>query len=486
MSMTAVTVTNTEADVAGITVTPGNLTTSESGTTASFGVSLTSQPIAPVIITLVNGNPGQGSLSQSTLILDATNWNVIHKVVVTGLDDHVISGDQTYQITGSASSGDGNYNGQTLTPVTVTNTEADVAGILVAPSSLTIVAATPSTFTVALTSQPSAAVTINLASTDPAHGVLSLSTLTFTSANWNQPQAVNVYSPSSVAGSGSNFQVSGLAASSDINFNNVAMPPVSVTAAATSPVSNAPAATQTTAAAVFYTTYGITNAVSPAANPLAVVSPSAVAFTRDPSASTAGLVAVMKTLPSTNADVRAFYLSPGGAASMQQSSFGSLSSFGLLVTSYGSSVSMPAAKAILPMIAAAVPPSLATANQPTAPDDWQDIALSQRTPFAPTQAVLTLGTGAPVLEDPLDVPSGFDPQDDSGHRSNVLLTTGLLASAGYVLFNTRAGLALLSVLASRPLWKQFDPLEILYAWDGQLEKEDRDERTGESLVSLVE
>jgi hypothetical protein len=62
--------------------------------------------------------------------------------------------------------------------------------------------------------------------------------------------------------------------------------------------------------------------------------------------------------------------------------------------------------------------------------------------------------------------------------------TGLAATAGYVLLNTRAGSWLLGALAARPLWRQFDPLEVLFAWE---EKQGQgDEEEGESLLSLVE
>jgi hypothetical protein len=64
-----------------------------------------------------------------------------------------------------------------------------------------------------------------------------------------------------------------------------------------------------------------------------------------------------------------------------------------------------------------------------------------------------------------------------------LLGTGLLASSGYLLLNTRAGLWLLSLLMARPAWKEFDPLEVIYAWE-QEEKERDDDR--ETLVTLVE
>ena len=66
---------------------------------------------------------------------------------------------------------------------------------------------------------------------------------------------------------------------------------------------------------------------------------------------------------------------------------------------------------------------------------------------------------------------------------SALAGTGLLASTGYVLLNTRAGIWLLSVLTAKPLWREFDPLEVLYAWE---KKENGAENEGgETLLSLV-
>jgi hypothetical protein len=44
---------------------------------------------------------------------------------------------------------------------------------------------------------------------------------------------------------------------------------------------------------------------------------------------------------------------------------------------------------------------------------------------------------------------------------------------------------LLGLLTSQPLWKQFDPLEVLYAWE---EEDDRvkDDQEEETLLSLVD
>src|SRR5207248_190046 len=150
--MPAVTVVNREADIASVLVSSTSLTTSETGTTASFNVTLSSAPLVPVTVSLTNGNPVQGSLSRTALTFDASNWNVAQAVTVTGLDDHIVHGDQTYQITGRATSSDSHYSGLSMSAVTVLNTEADVAGVVVSPLALTTSeTGTSASFSVALT-----------------------------------------------------------------------------------------------------------------------------------------------------------------------------------------------------------------------------------------------------------------------------------------------------------------------------------------------
>src|SRR5205814_1296996 len=70
-----------------ITVTPTSLTTSESGTSASFTIALNSQPTSAVTINLTNGDPTEGFLSKTSLTFSSTNFYVPQTVTVTGLDD---------------------------------------------------------------------------------------------------------------------------------------------------------------------------------------------------------------------------------------------------------------------------------------------------------------------------------------------------------------------------------------------------------------
>jgi len=125
---------------------------------------------------------------------------------VTGVDDQIANDPQTADInigpTTVNAGGNAAYNGLTFPPVTCTQTESDVAGVLITPSSgLSITnGGPPITFTVQLTSKPntaaSPAVTLNLAASIPylanVTGPGGLSTVSFTAANWNTPQTITV------------------------------------------------------------------------------------------------------------------------------------------------------------------------------------------------------------------------------------------------------------------------------------------------------
>ena len=188
-------VTNTDNDTAGITVTPtAGLTTTESGGTATFTIALTSQPTANVTVGLTSSNTAEGTVSPSSVTFTNANWNTPQTVTVTGVDDHV-DGNAAYTIVTAASmSSDTNYNGLNPADVSVTNTDNDTAGITVTPTSglTTTESGGTATFTVVLNTQPTADVAIAFSSSNTAEGTVSLVSLTFTNANWNTPQTVTV------------------------------------------------------------------------------------------------------------------------------------------------------------------------------------------------------------------------------------------------------------------------------------------------------
>jgi len=154
-------------------------------------------------------------------------------VTVTGVDDHIIDGNVAYSIvTAPATSADTDYNGLNPDDVAVINNDNDVAGFTVsAISGNTTEAGGTATFTVRLTSQPTADVTIGLTSSDTTEGTVSPVSLTFTSANWNVNQTVTVtgVDDSIVDGNVAYSIVTAPAASADSNYNNLNPADVAVT-----------------------------------------------------------------------------------------------------------------------------------------------------------------------------------------------------------------------------------------------------------------
>lgn len=194
----AVSVTNLDNDVAGIAATPASgLVTSESGTTATFDVVLTARPSADVIVTVTSRDPGEVTASPDTLTFAPAAWNQPQRVVLTGVRDFVVDGDQLTTIVLSAgTSGDPAFASLVATNVPVTNTDVDAAGITVAlTGGVATLQTTPggtATFTVVLTSIPSGDVVVPLSSSDVSAGTVGVASVTFTPATWDQAQTVTV------------------------------------------------------------------------------------------------------------------------------------------------------------------------------------------------------------------------------------------------------------------------------------------------------
>ena len=191
-----VTAINTNDDDPGIVISPTTgLTTSEAGGADDFTVVLQTPPTADVTINLSSSNTDEGTVSPTTLTFTPSNWQTPQTVTVTGVDDLIDDGGVAYTVvTAAAVSSDANYSGMNPADVSVLNANNDTAGISVSPTSsvTTTEAGGKDTFTVVLTSQPTADVTINLSSNDTGEGTVAPQTLTFTAANWQAQQTVTV------------------------------------------------------------------------------------------------------------------------------------------------------------------------------------------------------------------------------------------------------------------------------------------------------
>ena len=160
---------------------------------------------------------------------------------MTGADDVLDDGDVAYSIvTAAANSTDLIYNGINAADVAVTNTDNDAAGITVTPTSglTTTEAGGTATFTIVLTSQPTADVTIALSSSDPTEGTVSPENVgfaggvvKFTGANWNTPLTITVTGVDDVLDDGDVAYtiVTAAATSADPIYNGINAADVAVT-----------------------------------------------------------------------------------------------------------------------------------------------------------------------------------------------------------------------------------------------------------------
>ena len=277
----------------GVTVAQSGGTTNvtEGGATDDLSVVLIAPPTADVVITLVPN--AQVSVSPATLTFTSANWNVAQSVTVTAVDDAVAEGAHTGTIAFTVASTDTLYNAFAVPSVTANITDNDSAGVTVVQSggnTNVVEGGATDTFTVVLTSQPTADVTV----TPSPNAQLSVSpaSLTFTSANWNVAQTVTVTAVNDAVAEGAHTgTVAFTTTSADANYNAVGIPNITANitdndnAGVTTVQSAGPAVAVSEGGSTGTVTFGLTS--QPTANvvftltagPYFTVSPATVTFT---------------------------------------------------------------------------------------------------------------------------------------------------------------------------------------------------------------
>ena len=194
VTATDVTVTVTDDDTPGVTISETALTVDEGDATGlGYTVGLDTEPSANVTVA-VSGDAGSDvSPSPTSLTFTPDNWNTVQTVTVTAAEDPDAVSDQVVTLT-HAVTGTGEYAAVTATDVTVTVTDDDTPGVTISETVLTVDEgdATGVGYTVVLDSQPSANVTVAVSGHADTDVSPSPTNLTFTADNWNTPQAITV------------------------------------------------------------------------------------------------------------------------------------------------------------------------------------------------------------------------------------------------------------------------------------------------------
>ena len=180
-----VTVTVTDNDTAGVTVSASTLTVVEEAMN-TYTIVLMSAPGGGgnATVTPMSGDPTIATVSDA-LTFTADNWDDEQTVRVSGTDDPDPN-DESTNITHTVSGYD---TITTADPVAVTVTDPDTVGVMLSTNTVTLTESTTGFYTVELDTEPSGNVTITPMSDTPAAATVS-GALTFTPANWNEEQSV--------------------------------------------------------------------------------------------------------------------------------------------------------------------------------------------------------------------------------------------------------------------------------------------------------
>ena len=187
-------VTVDDDEETGVVLSPTSLGPVAEGADVSYTVRLSSEPTATTTVEITGHGDAPISPDRSALTFTASNWDTPQTVTVTATqDDDAV--DDSVTLTHKANGGD--YQDVTK-ELTVTVTDDEETNVLVSRAELSVEEgnATGTSYTVKLSSEPTAAVTVEIgghSGTDlRLSGVSTSSTLTFTASNWDTAQTVTV------------------------------------------------------------------------------------------------------------------------------------------------------------------------------------------------------------------------------------------------------------------------------------------------------
>lgn len=187
-----------EAQFGTVQVKPhSGLVTTETGGQAMFSVLLDRRPESTVTIALRSSNLNRGTLDKSALVFSEQNWFLAQTVTITGVNDNIADGDHDYTIEFEPlRSADANFSQIQLAPVQVTNRDSGAPGFVISTTAVTVSEPggfpNSASFTMRLSTPPSANVTIPVSSSNTAEATVSPTSFTFSPANWNTDQIVIV------------------------------------------------------------------------------------------------------------------------------------------------------------------------------------------------------------------------------------------------------------------------------------------------------
>jgi len=222
-----VTVNVTDNDIPDVIVDPVAIDINEDGTTATYSISLATQPTSDV--NFVVDPDSQCNVDTLAPSFNDTNWNIPQQIVVTAVNDLVDEGIHQCIITHSTSSADSNYDGITVEDVTATITDNDTAGVDVDPTTITLTEGGASqTYELSLDTEPADIVTINFLTPSGECTILSDNPLEISQGDTG-PFTVEVEAVDDSEVDTDNCVISHVATSPDGPYDGISIPDVTAT-----------------------------------------------------------------------------------------------------------------------------------------------------------------------------------------------------------------------------------------------------------------
>ena len=180
----AATVTITDNDMAGVTVSAETLAVEEESS-GSYAIRLNSRPSSGVQVVAVSSDPSRISTYPGALVFWSHNWNIPQTVKVNAHFDYD-GADEEITISHAVGSSVPEYQGVTAAPVTVTVTDIDTPGVTVTHNALSLGVGQKSGYWVWLDTQPVGSNEVTVTAASNSQGVtVSPASHTFTADNWN-------------------------------------------------------------------------------------------------------------------------------------------------------------------------------------------------------------------------------------------------------------------------------------------------------------
>jgi len=190
-----VSVTITDDDAAGFSVSDAGAAVTEGGSATAFTAVLDAQPTTDVVLSVSSPDTGEATVMPATLTFTTANWSTAQSVTVTGVDDSDVDGNRVTAVVVSVddANSDDPFDSLRDRTVRITTIDDEAAGFTLWTTAATVGEdGTSDSFTVVLNRAPASDVVISITSGDTGEATVTSATLTFTTDNWSTAQVVTV------------------------------------------------------------------------------------------------------------------------------------------------------------------------------------------------------------------------------------------------------------------------------------------------------